>query len=171
MFAVSEEDTAAIRAAFEQGGEFAAAVELRRRFSGIADNAQARMHARTIAGWKPLALPPRPPVRLSRRSRSEERDAFATTGDAGNPLQDPCPPGQSVPEQSLLHKPLQHPNERRLPFGTSHRPWLPSPQPRDAASPGLVVSVQKWRLSASPARHFLATRRHASRSYENITAR
>jgi hypothetical protein len=32
MFAVSEEEAAAIRAAFEQGGELAAAVELRRRF-------------------------------------------------------------------------------------------------------------------------------------------
>jgi hypothetical protein len=60
MFVVSEEAAAAIRAAFDQGGEFAAAVELRRRFPGIADNAHARTCARAIAGWKPPALPLRP---------------------------------------------------------------------------------------------------------------
>jgi hypothetical protein len=54
MFVVSEADASAIRAAFDCGGEFAAAVELRRRFPGIADNAQARECARTITGWKPL---------------------------------------------------------------------------------------------------------------------
>ena len=54
MFVVSEAEAAAIRAVFEQRGEFAAAVELRRRFPGITDNAQARECARTIAGWKPL---------------------------------------------------------------------------------------------------------------------
>jgi hypothetical protein len=71
MFVVSEEEAAAIRAAFDQGGEFAAAVELRRRFPGITDTATARECARTIAGWKPLSLPPRPPARLRRRSREE----------------------------------------------------------------------------------------------------
>ena len=55
MFVVTEEDEAAIRAVYEQRGEFAAALELRRRFPGITDNAQARECARTIAGWKPLA--------------------------------------------------------------------------------------------------------------------
>jgi hypothetical protein len=63
MFVVSEEEAAAIQAAFDRGGEFAAAVELRRRFPGISDNEQARRCARTIAGWKPLKLPPRPPAR------------------------------------------------------------------------------------------------------------
>ena len=71
MFVVSEEEAAAIRAAFDQGGEFAAAVELRRRFPGITDTAKARECARTIAGWKPLSLPPRPPARLRRRSRED----------------------------------------------------------------------------------------------------
>ena len=71
MFVVSEEDAAAIRAAFDQGGEFAAAVELRKLFPGITDNAQARACARTIAGWKPLKLPPRPPARPRRLSRRE----------------------------------------------------------------------------------------------------
>ena len=54
MFVVSEAEAAAIRTAFEQRGEFAAAVELRRLFPGITDNTQARECARTIAGWKPL---------------------------------------------------------------------------------------------------------------------
>ena len=58
MFAITEAEAAAIRAAFEQQGEFAAAIELRRRFPGITDNAQARECARTIAAWKP-----RPPVK------------------------------------------------------------------------------------------------------------
>jgi len=60
MFTVNDEDAAAIRAAFRQGGEFAAAVELRRRFPLIEDNAQARMHARIIAGWQPLSVPLHP---------------------------------------------------------------------------------------------------------------
>ena len=54
MFVVSEAEAAAIRAVYEQRGEFAAAIELRRLFPGITDNAQARECARTIAGWKPL---------------------------------------------------------------------------------------------------------------------
>jgi len=53
MFAVTEAEAAAIRAIFEQRGELSAAVELRRRFPGIADNAQARECVRTIAGWRP----------------------------------------------------------------------------------------------------------------------
>jgi hypothetical protein len=54
MFVVSEPQAAAIRAAFDRGGEFAAALELRRLFPGITDNAEARDCARTIAGWEPL---------------------------------------------------------------------------------------------------------------------
>jgi len=64
MFVVSEADAAAIRAAFDRGGELSATVELRRLFPGIADNAKARECARTIAGWKPLTTPPSRPVRL-----------------------------------------------------------------------------------------------------------
>jgi hypothetical protein len=56
MFVVTEADAAAIRAVYQQRGEFSAAVELRRRFPGITDDAQARECARTIASWKP----PRP---------------------------------------------------------------------------------------------------------------
>jgi hypothetical protein len=54
MFIVSEEAATAIRTAYEQEGELSAAVELRRLFPGITDNAEARKCARTIAGWKPL---------------------------------------------------------------------------------------------------------------------
>ena len=54
MFVVTDADAAAIRDAFQQRGELAAAIELRRRFPGITDNTQARECARTIAGWEPL---------------------------------------------------------------------------------------------------------------------
>ena len=57
MFVVSEAEATAIRAAFEQRGEFAAAVELRRLFPGITDNVDAGECARAIAGWKPLPEP------------------------------------------------------------------------------------------------------------------
>jgi hypothetical protein len=56
MFIVSEADAAAIRQAYDQGGDFSAAVELRRLFPGIPDNEKARSCARAIAGWKPLPL-------------------------------------------------------------------------------------------------------------------
>jgi hypothetical protein len=59
MFVVTEADAAAIRAVYQQRGEFSAAVELRRRFPGIGGNAQARECARIIAGWKPLPLRPK----------------------------------------------------------------------------------------------------------------
>ena len=57
MFMVSAAEAAAIRQAYEESGELAAAVELRRYFPGIADNANARLCARTIASWAPV-----PPV-------------------------------------------------------------------------------------------------------------
>jgi hypothetical protein len=56
MFVVTEADATAIRAVYQQRGEFAAAIELRRLFPGITDNAEARECVRTIAGWKPLPL-------------------------------------------------------------------------------------------------------------------
>jgi hypothetical protein len=79
MFVVTEAEAAAIRAVFEQRGEFAAAVELRRLFPGITDTAQARECARTIAGWKPLPLRsvkrlPKPPPGALRRGASSRRD-------------------------------------------------------------------------------------------------
>jgi hypothetical protein len=63
MFTVSEAEAAAIRAAFEQGGELSAVVALRRLFPGVADNTKARECARTIAAWKPL------PAGIGRHSR------------------------------------------------------------------------------------------------------
>jgi len=73
MFTVSEEEAAAMRAAFDRGGELAAAIELRRWFPGISDNEHARQCARMIAGWNPLKLPPRPPTRLRRVMKSKSR--------------------------------------------------------------------------------------------------
>jgi hypothetical protein len=60
MFVVTEADAAAIRAVFDHEGELSAAIELRRRFPGITDNAKARACARNIAGWTPLPDPTRP---------------------------------------------------------------------------------------------------------------
>jgi hypothetical protein len=59
MYVVTEADAAAIKEAYEAGGELSAAIELRRRFPGITDNAKAREQARAIAGWKPLPELPR----------------------------------------------------------------------------------------------------------------
>jgi hypothetical protein len=67
MFVVTEADAAAIRAVFKQEGELSAAIELRRRFPGITDNAKARECARSIAGWTPLPAEPRPVTRLRPR--------------------------------------------------------------------------------------------------------
>ena len=69
MFVVTEAEAAAIRAVYEQRGEFSAAVELRRLFPAVTDTAQARACARTIAGWKPLPVPPRPVPRGRPRRR------------------------------------------------------------------------------------------------------
>jgi len=63
MFMVTEADADAIRKVFHEQGELSAAIELRRRFPGITDNAQARTCARTIAGWKP---PPEPLCSITR---------------------------------------------------------------------------------------------------------
>ena len=60
MFVVSEAEAAAIRAVYEQRGEFAAAMELRRLFPAVTDNAQAQECARAIAGWQPLPVSRRP---------------------------------------------------------------------------------------------------------------
>jgi hypothetical protein len=67
MFSVDEATAAAIRQVFEESGEFAAAVELRRHFPGIADNENARLCVRAIAGWKPL--PPLPHGTIVRSAR------------------------------------------------------------------------------------------------------
>ena len=71
MFVITEADEAAIRTVCQERGEFAAAIELRRLFPGITNNAQARECARTIAGWKPLPL--RPVKRMPKATRAEHR--------------------------------------------------------------------------------------------------
>ena len=70
MFIVTEADATAIRAVFNQEGELSAAIELRRRFPGVTDNAKARAHARSIAGWTPLPAQPRPVTRLRPRKKN-----------------------------------------------------------------------------------------------------
>jgi hypothetical protein len=71
MFIVNEADAAAIRAIFDEQGELSAAIEVRRLFPGITDNAEARACARTIAGWKPLPAAACQITRLRlRRSRA-----------------------------------------------------------------------------------------------------
>ena len=122
MFVVTEADAAAIRAVFQQRGEFAAAVELRRRFPGITDNRQARECVRTIAGWKPLRLWS---GYLNRRGYGGCADA-AGAGDAG---------GDTVRAAWLLS--LQRSREqiatlRALPLFHAGRrlPWHCVDQPR-----------------------------------------
>ena len=70
MYILTEADAAAIRETYETGGELSAAIELRRRFPGITDNAKAG----AIARWQPL---PSPPQRAPRRSRKAKGDADA----------------------------------------------------------------------------------------------
>ncbi|MCI0756107.1 hypothetical protein [Teichococcus vastitatis] len=68
MFCVSESDAAAIRTAFLEGGELAAALELRRRFVGLTSNADARRFVRTITAWQapPEHLPDTDPDAMPR---------------------------------------------------------------------------------------------------------
>jgi hypothetical protein len=72
MFMVTEAEAAAIRRVYEENGEFAAAIELRRHFPGIRDNANARLCARTIASWLPL-----PPVEKRRSARKRRKPSAA----------------------------------------------------------------------------------------------
>jgi len=73
MFVISEAEAAAIRATYEQRGEFSAAIELRQLFPGITDNAQARECVRTIvagggcaSGYAPSDCESAPPADGSR---------------------------------------------------------------------------------------------------------
>jgi hypothetical protein len=75
MFSVDEPTAEAIREAFEQSGELAAVAELRRHFPGIADNENARLCVRTIAGWTPLPAVTRKRSRAC-RTRSSVQAAF-----------------------------------------------------------------------------------------------
>ena len=57
MFMVDEATAAAIRRAWDEDGELAAVVELRRHFPLITDGETARRCVRAIVGW---ARPPAP---------------------------------------------------------------------------------------------------------------
>lgn len=48
MFIVTEAEADAIRIAFHEQGELSAAIELRRRFPGVTDNARVRACAQII---------------------------------------------------------------------------------------------------------------------------
>lgn len=65
MFVVDEAAAEAIRQAYE-GGEPSAVAGLRRRFPGITDDENARLCARSIAGWRPLPPPPKKRPRATR---------------------------------------------------------------------------------------------------------
>jgi len=84
MFVVTEDDAAAIRATFEREGELSAAMELRRRFPLIPDNATARQHVRMIAGWQPLPVTPGPAAPQGTRELRESLAAVCSTwADSG----------------------------------------------------------------------------------------
>jgi hypothetical protein len=53
MFTVDEATAAAIRRAYDEGGELSGIVEFRRHFPLITDHAKAGECVRIIAGWKP----------------------------------------------------------------------------------------------------------------------
>jgi hypothetical protein len=108
MFTVTKAEAAAIRAAFERGGEFAAAIELRRLFPGVTDNVEARECARTIATWRPL--PVRADGRVERLRRGSGREG-------------PLAPGLMRPDATRGRYPRrrQRPSERVSPTGVFER--------------------------------------------------
>jgi hypothetical protein len=59
MVALTEEDVAAIQAAYHESGELSAAAEVRKRFQAI-QGERAREWARMIAAWRPIEVKPRP---------------------------------------------------------------------------------------------------------------
>jgi hypothetical protein len=67
---VTAADAAAIRAAFDTGGEWLAAAELRRLFPGVEDTDEARRWARAIADWQPIVSPTSKPRAKRRSDRS-----------------------------------------------------------------------------------------------------
>ena len=59
MFMVDEETAAAIRCAWDEGGELSAVAELRRRFPHVTDGENARRCVWTIVSWTPQPAPDR----------------------------------------------------------------------------------------------------------------
>jgi hypothetical protein len=78
MFTVDEATAAAIRRAYEEDGELAGAVELRRHFPLITDNEHARRCVRMIASWEPI------PEQTSRKAAHRGRSA-PKGGNGGGP--------------------------------------------------------------------------------------
>ena len=68
MFAVDDVAAEAIRRAYEDGGELAGVVELRKHFPLIGDNFDVLSFVRTIVSWKLIQAPP---VRLSLGKRKK----------------------------------------------------------------------------------------------------
>ena len=60
MFVVDDVTAEAICRAYHEGGELSAAVELRRHFPGITDNANAWLCVRSILSWAPPVSEPPP---------------------------------------------------------------------------------------------------------------
>jgi hypothetical protein len=58
MFMVDEKTAEAIRRAYEESGELAGVVELRRHYPLLVDNDHARHCVRMIAGWRPIEASP-----------------------------------------------------------------------------------------------------------------
>jgi hypothetical protein len=80
MFNVSVATAQAIRQAFEEGGEIAAAAEFRRHFPGITNDEIARSCAKSISGWKPF-LP-----------RQKVRKFFISFASIGRTIGETAPP-------------------------------------------------------------------------------
>ena len=127
MFIVSEADAAAIRAAYEQEGELSAAVEVRRLFPGITDNAEALSCARTIAGWKlwdrdrrgrhSAVLGVHPNAASKQMARQSQADHFDQHGR---------PRVQAIPRKGRYQQvavELAHQDERRNPAGAARAAW------------------------------------------------
>ena len=69
---------AKVASVFEQHGEFAAAVELRRLFPGVLDNTEARECARAIAAGSPAPFLRRPARPLPANGDSQIRARYPT---------------------------------------------------------------------------------------------
>ena len=59
MYVVTEADAAAIREAYETGGELSAAIELRRRFPGIIGQRYGQGTGTQIVAWPTATRPKR----------------------------------------------------------------------------------------------------------------
>jgi hypothetical protein len=82
MFTVDEATAAAIRRAYEDGGELAGVVELRRHFPLLAgtDNTHARRCVQMILGWKPPADPSGVNTTARARARTRSKAGGKPTG-------------------------------------------------------------------------------------------